>query len=82
MILWICPNGSMDLQIFVSADPCLTTRAPSSNGTKSYFKREKSVKLQVVLLESHRPKRGADERRRLDACRLFTDQQARHRGTR
>ena len=50
MILWICPNGSMDLQIFVSADPCLTTRAPSSNGTKSYFKREKSVKLQVVLL--------------------------------
>ena len=21
MILWICPNGSMGLQIFVSADP-------------------------------------------------------------
>ena len=23
MILWICPNGSMGLQIFVSADPAL-----------------------------------------------------------
>jgi heavy metal efflux system protein len=32
-------------EILISA-----SRAPSSNGTKSYFKREKSVKLQVVLL--------------------------------
>ena len=26
MILWICPNGSMGLQIFVSADPAYRPR--------------------------------------------------------
>jgi hypothetical protein len=27
VIQWICPNGSMGLQIFVSADPAYTPRA-------------------------------------------------------
>ena len=32
MILWICPNGSMGLQIFVSADPAYRPERGSVHG--------------------------------------------------